>query len=861
MLGEMMNKSLAWLSMGLITLSMVACNDDGSSSLAEDQAATRAFTTEVTTATISGTWTTAGSPYYVPEDLLIPADQSLVIEPGVDVWMGREASLLVEGTLLAEGLLGESIRFMSIVADEDYGLWQSIVFRPTAGESKMSYCLVAFGSKFNNQIAEKNAAIVVDDCSPRFEHNLIWMNQYNGFTLLHAAMPTLRSNIVFENDGSGIAFDTSHVANYEQMDWVTDSLIFNNNVSSNSSLPFRFTTILSAMQWGEAFGDTVIVNDQLAFGNDVLGEDADGNDVFRRNENNDKVDAYGNSIVNAMFDEISEDFQSFNSCSPCIQSAFDYEGADRADQGLTVYAEAPNELRKRLKTTDLGNAVYTVTCDAFSHEPVTMQGSTVEFAGYYGLNFDGGLDVENTSFEPTADRQLLASWKSVVVDGNAGGTARFNQVDFALGSESSFSGQDWINAGGMLELRNGAVAEVEDCTFDRATAHAVSAHGAGTMVSVESSLFTNTGLSAYVLIHGARGKLASSELRGCGSYGVFLYTTGYFTQIENNLIVDGDLYGIKLQDVGAVEILQNTIAGNAYGGVKLESNSNPLMRYNLIANNDFAISDYATGIVGNQLGIDNDTNNPDINVNWFFGNGGNDSLDMPSNWYYGACNVYETASFTGDYVFSNSLTDCENEEVPVAVGWTEGAVSNAGPMLGSIGDLSILEDDFVELYLGAISFGGDEAFDFTVECDQASVTVDLDGNHLLLVPDENWFGEASITVTVTNSEGSDSESSLLTVASVNDAPVIDSIEDAQIAMYQIFILEVFASDVEDDDIELSADFFVIDGDEDGNELELNDETLTFTPGEDWTGTVQITVTATDGDLEDRESFILTVGGE
>ena len=163
--------------------------------------------------------------------------------------------------------------------------------------------------------------------------------------------------------------------------------------------------------------------------------------------------------------------------------------------------------------------------------------------------------------------------------------------------------------------------------FDHATEYGVSAHGAGSAAWVDECDFTATGLSAVYFANGARGKVSGCDIRGCGSYGIFLYNTGYFSQIENNLVAGGALYGIKLQAAPAVEVLQNTIVANNYGGIKLDANSDPLIRYNLIADNDFPNSSYASGIVGTSIGPDDDTNNPDINVNWFSGNGGDD--DQP----------------------------------------------------------------------------------------------------------------------------------------------------------------------------------------------------------------------------------------
>jgi parallel beta-helix repeat protein len=841
-----------------------ACSDDDSTGTREEQRLTRAFTTQVPAGAVSGTWNLAGSPYYVAGDVTVPAGSSLTIEAGVDVYMHDRSSLFVEGTLSAMGRLGQPIRFLGYVAEEDFGLWQGIVFRPGSDASHLSYCMVAFGSKFNNTDPEKVAGIVCNDASPTIDHCLIWMNQYNGIALQHGALPKLRSNIIYENDGSGIAFDTSHVGNTTDITgWLSDSLIARNNVSKNSSLAIRYTREFAYTQWlDDAAGDSAAV-DLFSLGVDVTGMDENGDDVYRVNENNDRVDVYGNTIQDAMFDEISADFQSFNSCSPCIQSgyeAYDALGLDRSDMGPIVYNEAPNEIRKRLKTPVMGSATYTVTCDAFSHDAVSLTGSTVQFAGYYGLKLDGGATITNAVFEPTADRaDLHAAWKSLELDGNRGGTVAIANSTFRLGSESSFSGQDWITAGGMVELRNGAVAEIRNSSFHDATNYGVSAHGPGSMAWVDDCEFRGTGLSAVYVSGGARGRVSGCDIRGCQSYGIFLYNTGYDCQLENNLIAEGALYGVKVQASPAVEIRQNTIVDNSYGGIKLDHNSDPVIRYNLIADNDYALSPIATGIVGTELGLEFDTNSPDINVNWFSGNGGDDQAALPDNWNVGACNDFTQVTLPANWAFTQTIADCENGGVAQAIGSGQTQLSNPGPYLNSVGDLTFQEDEAYELFLGAISFGGDNDFTYSASVDNPNVTLTLTGHHLVITPAANWFNEdpedgsattVLLTVGAMNGEGSDGETVELHILAVNDAPIVTPIPTQTLAQGATLTLPIEAVDVEGDPLSYSVELVVLSvvtGDDTGHTLTLSGNTLTLNPEDDFTGQLLVNYTVSDGD--------------
>lgn len=705
-----MKRYTPWLLGLLLLVAGFGCDDDDSSRFDRtEEDVLRTWRTEITDSLVSGTWTRANSPYYLPGSVAVSAGQTLTIEAGVEVLFARNSSMYVEGTLTAVGSTVAPIRFYPIVLREDFGLWQSLVFMPGSDASRLKYAIVAYGSKFDNADPYKNAAIVVDGSSPEIEHCLIYRNQYNGITFMHDALPTFRSNIVYENDGSGVVFDTTHVGNHQLIDWVGDSLFARNNVSLNSSLAFRYPVEFGELQWGVTIYDSVYVADTLNTIDTLIVLDNRfvlGENVYR-NENRDKVDVLGNCLDDALFDEINADFQSFNSCSPCIEASFDFSGARRVDVGPVLYVASANELRKQIRNSTL-TGTWRVTCDAFSSEPVTISpGARLEFAGFYGIEFNNDVSIDGATFDlaPESDWTVLpgttlSDWRGLLFKPRTDDTAlaglvqeldvSISNTHFARGSESGFYGQNYILNGGMLELRDydeyylegdpvhyefhaDVEMNVSGCTFEHATYYAVSAHGAGSHADVGNSTFTNLGLSAWFAAQGASGSFTGNRVDGCRFFGVFAYDTPAHLLIENNLIMNCDVYGVKLQAVPSASILQNTILFNGYGGIKIENQCNPTIMYNLIVGNDYDTPQtaLATGIVGNQIGSLFDTNSPTIDYNWFHDNGAAEE-SFPSNWNVQGCNIEgQDPQLQGDnWAPASGTIDCGGNTV--TVGWNPG---------------------------------------------------------------------------------------------------------------------------------------------------------------------------------------------
>ncbi|MBL7764578.1 MAG: T9SS type A sorting domain-containing protein [Chitinophagaceae bacterium] len=115
--------------------------------------ATAAFSqTQITSSTVSGTWTTAGSPYIINNAVSVNAGSSLTIQPGVVVRFKATTKMVVTGSLIANGTAAQKITFQ---ADDTTGWanesitaggWHGIHFMTYSGSgvdnSVLNFCIL-----------------------------------------------------------------------------------------------------------------------------------------------------------------------------------------------------------------------------------------------------------------------------------------------------------------------------------------------------------------------------------------------------------------------------------------------------------------------------------------------------------------------------------------------------------------------------------------------------------------------------------------------------------------------------------------------------------------------------------------------
>ena len=145
---------------------------------------------------ISGSWTTTDSPYIVIGNLLLLPEDTLTIDPGVEVRFDGNYKLDVFGTLFAVGTEGDSISFVSNAG----GTWMSINFADDSNDdSQLMYCIVDGGSEsgYDPYYGMVNAK----ESSPTFAHNRISNGSHDAIHLSYS------NSVISDNLITGISGD------------------------------------------------------------------------------------------------------------------------------------------------------------------------------------------------------------------------------------------------------------------------------------------------------------------------------------------------------------------------------------------------------------------------------------------------------------------------------------------------------------------------------------------------------------------------------------------------------------------------------------------------------------------------------
>ncbi len=179
-------------------------------------------------------------------------------------------------------------------------------------------------------------------------------------------------------------------------------------------------------------------------------------------------------------------------------------------------------------------------------------------------------------------------------------------------------------------------------------------------------------------------------------------------------------------------------------------------------------------------------------------------------------------------------------------------------IIGGIPDLNFSEDSLfgpfdLSPFESDLEDSGDNlTWSITSAGNSSLISPSIAGKDLFITPEDDQFGTSTITLRLTDLDGDFAEGQAIVIVSpVNDAPVLAAIADQVANVGQQFFLDVDCSDADSDSLSFSDDsaLFAI-----GNSTGIID----FVPAAGSEGEHRITITCSDGELDDADTFILTI---
>ncbi|KAF2342705.1 right-handed parallel beta-helix repeat-containing protein [Flavobacterium tistrianum] len=177
---------------------------------------------------VSGSWT-KGNTYRITGNIIVPAGQTLTIEEGVEVKFDGYYSLIVNGTLLANGTTGKYIKFTSNSTSPTNKDWNQIVIN---GISKMDYCIIEYGKAKNDD----NIGLINVTGNLTITNSIIKNSEQSAISIRNAGIVKVEKNKIYDC-AYGFSVYTTGIVTIEDNEIFNHSIIgINIHVSSPQSV-------------------------------------------------------------------------------------------------------------------------------------------------------------------------------------------------------------------------------------------------------------------------------------------------------------------------------------------------------------------------------------------------------------------------------------------------------------------------------------------------------------------------------------------------------------------------------------------------------------------------------------------------
>jgi hypothetical protein len=219
--------------------------------------------TQVVAGNVSGTWSLAGSPYFVTGDIQVPARATLTIEPGVKVFFTGSFGMTIgrDATLTACGSAGSPIEFTAW--NKDSG-WTGLRFVNSGDDDALSYCSITLARKGAVLIPQDESTVAAPEdteggaifCSsshPTVENCKIMDNvgDLGGGIYCIDSSPVIRNTVIANNASFGGALRAGgFFCDESGVPELTNCTVVNNSPGGIAATSWDGMDVTNSIVWG-----------------------------------------------------------------------------------------------------------------------------------------------------------------------------------------------------------------------------------------------------------------------------------------------------------------------------------------------------------------------------------------------------------------------------------------------------------------------------------------------------------------------------------------------------------------------------------------------------------------------------------
>jgi hypothetical protein len=559
-------------------------------------------------------WVKTKSPYYITSDFIVYPNETLIIDPGVEVRFSPWTKLEIRGQLIANGLINDSITFTSKNAIVDsINSWVGLVFN--LGDTltpEISYC------RFFNSSTAISSLNTVNKCSKILNSRF----SNNNYGISNSYVDTLSiENCEFSNNRYGIANGIYKVENsrlYENENGIYRPLYIDIRgsefIKNQLALYVGIGLIKDCKVINNETGITIYDDDIALLNNNIsnnnVGIEIQSNIQFNGTIDNCKI--CSNKLFNLKYYN-TPDLDLYNICwcstdSSIIEGKI-YDGFEDSYSGrinYSIYDESCSSIIKKVNKS-VGKEIHWIKAKS----PYYISSDYVVYPNET-LIIDPGVEVRFSLWTKLEIRGQL------VANGEVNDSITFTSLNTKTDSLNSWNGI-------VFNLRYATTPEISYCRFLNSSSAISSFNTINKGSKISNSRFSNNyrGISGnYIDTLTVENCEFSNNHYGI-EFGIFRVVNSRFC--ENESAISGSSY----IDVGGSEFINNKLALYAEHGLindcKIVNNETGVIAFidgvtlkkNNISNNNVGIEIHGRSLLKEPIDSCKICSNKSYNIKYY----------------------------------------------------------------------------------------------------------------------------------------------------------------------------------------------------------------------------------------------------